>query len=90
MSLGDDQRVVLCSVVLISNPVAKLILRDHSSAVDLAKGAPCLAFLIAQIGLMDLAGSTTLLYYASEEAKEGEQAFLERRPANFSKFPRLP
>ncbi len=43
-----------------------------------------------QIGLMDLAGSTTLLYYASEEAKEGEQAFLERRPANFSKFPRLP
>jgi naphthoate synthase len=43
-----------------------------------------------QIGLMDLAGSTTLLYYSSEEAKEGEQAFLERRPANFSKFPRLP
>jgi naphthoate synthase len=43
-----------------------------------------------QIGLMDLAGSTTLLYYASEEAKEGEQAFLERRTPNFSKFPRLP
>jgi naphthoate synthase len=43
-----------------------------------------------QIGLMDLAGSTTLLYYLSEEAKEGEKAFLERRPANFSKFPRLP
>jgi naphthoate synthase len=43
-----------------------------------------------QIGLMDLAGSTTLLYYLSEEAKEGEKAFLERRPASFSKFPRLP
>jgi naphthoate synthase len=43
-----------------------------------------------QIGLMDLAGSATLLYYFSEEAKEGERAFLERRPANFSKFPRLP
>ena len=43
-----------------------------------------------QIGLMDLAGSTTLLYYSSEEAKEGEQAFLERRAPNFSKFPRLP
>ena len=43
-----------------------------------------------QIGLMDLAGNTTLLYYSSEEAKEGERAFLERRPANFSKFPRLP
>jgi naphthoate synthase len=43
-----------------------------------------------QIGLMDLAGSATLLYYMTEEAKEGEKAFLERRPADFSKFPRLP
>ena len=43
-----------------------------------------------QIGLMDLAGNTTLLYYLSEEAKEGEKAFIERRPADFSKFPRLP
>jgi len=40
--------------------------------------------------MMDLAGSATLLYYLSEEAKEGEKAFLERRPANFSKFPHLP
>jgi len=39
---------------------------------------------------MDLAGSATLLYYLSEESKEGERAFLERRPADFSKFPRLP
>ena len=43
-----------------------------------------------QIGLMDLAGTATLLYYSSQEAKEGEQAFLERRIPNFSKFPRLP
>lgn len=43
-----------------------------------------------QIGLMDLAGSATLLYYLSEEAKEGEKAFLEGRPADFSRFPRLP
>jgi naphthoate synthase len=43
-----------------------------------------------QVGLMDFAGNTTLLYYLSEEAKEGEKAFLERRPANFSQFPRLP
>jgi naphthoate synthase len=43
-----------------------------------------------QIGLMDLAGSATLLYYSSEEAKEGEQAFKERRAPDFSQFPRLP
>ena len=43
-----------------------------------------------QMGLIDLAGDATLLYYMSEEAKEGRQAFVERRPPDFSKFPRLP
>src|SRR5471030_503472 len=43
-----------------------------------------------QIGLLDLAGNATLLYYMSEEAQEGKQAFLEKRPPNFSQFTRLP
>lgn len=43
-----------------------------------------------QMGLLDLAGNATLLYYMSEEAQEGKQAFLERRAPEFSKFPRLP
>lgn len=43
-----------------------------------------------QMGLLDLAGNATLLYYMSEEAKEGKQAFIERRPPDFGKFPRLP
>ncbi len=43
-----------------------------------------------QIGLQDLAGNATLLYYLSEEAKEGKNAFVEKRKPNFSQFPRLP
>jgi len=43
-----------------------------------------------QMGLLDLAGNATLLYYMSEEAKEGKQAFVERRKPDFGKFPRLP
>jgi naphthoate synthase len=43
-----------------------------------------------QMGLLDLAGNATLLYYMSEEAKEGKNAYVEKRAPDFSKFPRLP
>lgn len=43
-----------------------------------------------QIGLQDLAGNATLLYYMTEEAKEGKNAFVEKRKPNFNKFERLP
>ncbi len=43
-----------------------------------------------QMGLLDLAGNATLLYYMTEEAQEGKNALLEKRKPNFAQFPRLP
>lgn len=41
-------------------------------------------------GVQQLAGDATLLYYMSEEAQEGRNAFIEKRPPRFDKFPRRP
>jgi naphthoate synthase len=41
-------------------------------------------------GIQQLGGDATLLYYLSEEAQEGRNAFLEKRNPDFSKFPRYP
>ncbi|MDP8959700.1 MAG: 1,4-dihydroxy-2-naphthoyl-CoA synthase [Actinomycetota bacterium] len=41
-------------------------------------------------GLQQLAGDATLLFYMTEEAQEGRNAFLEKRKPDFGKFPRLP
>ncbi|MFA6988942.1 MAG: enoyl-CoA hydratase-related protein, partial [Candidatus Gastranaerophilaceae bacterium] len=41
-------------------------------------------------GLQQLAGDATLLYYTTDEAKEGRNAFVEKRKPNFKKFPKFP
>jgi naphthoate synthase len=41
-------------------------------------------------GIQQLAGDATLLYYLTEEAKEGRNAFVEKRKPDFSKYPRFP
>ena len=41
-------------------------------------------------GIQQLAGDATLLFYLSEEAQEGRDAFLEKRRPRFDKFPRRP
>ncbi|MBU6187140.1 MAG: 1,4-dihydroxy-2-naphthoyl-CoA synthase [Synechococcales bacterium] len=43
-----------------------------------------------QVGLQELAGNATLLYYMTEEGSEGKEAFLEKRPPDFSRYPWLP
>ena len=41
-------------------------------------------------GVQQLAGDATLLYYMSEEAQEGRDAFVEKRRPEFDKFPKRP
>jgi len=48
------------------------------------------AALDGQVGLQEFAGNATLLYYMTEEAQEGKNAFLEKRDPDFDKFPKFP
>ena len=68
-----------CREMLLLSPLA---LRCLKSAMN----ADC----DGQAGLQELAGNATLLYYLTEEGKEGKQAFLEKRKPDFKKFKRLP
>jgi naphthoate synthase len=68
-----------CREILQHSPLA---LRCLKSALN----ADC----DGQIGLLDFAGNATLLYYMSDEAREGKTAYLEKRRPDFKKFPRLP
>jgi naphthoate synthase len=43
-----------------------------------------------QAGLQELAGNATMLYYMTEEGREGKQAFLEKRAPDFRQYPWLP
>ncbi len=68
---------------------AKEILEKSPLAIRLLKSA-FNAELDGQSGIQELAGNATLLYYMSEEAQEGKNAYNEKRKPDFSKFPRVP
>lgn len=68
---------------------AKEILEKSPLAIRLLKSA-FNAELDGQAGIQELAGNATLLYYMTDEAQEGKNAYLEKRKPDFSKFPRVP
>jgi len=68
---------------------AREILERSPLAVRLMKAA-INAASDGLAGQQQLAGDATLLFYMSEEAQEGRNAFNEKRKPDFGKFPRLP
>jgi len=75
----EAQTVGWCREILQHSPTA---LRCLKSALN----ADC----DGQAGLQELAGNATLLFYMSEEAKEGRDAFLAKRKPDFKRFARHP
>jgi naphthoate synthase len=75
----EAETISWCREILQNSPMA---LRCLKSALN----ADC----DGQAGLQELAGNATLLFYMSDEAKEGRDAFLEKRKPDFKRFKRLP
>ena len=79
--LADLERetVAWCREILKLSPLA---LRCLKSAFN--------ARTDGEAGIQELAGNATLLYYMTEEAQEGRNAYVEKRPPDFGRFPRVP
>jgi naphthoate synthase len=75
----EDTTIEWCRKILQKSPIALRMLKSSFNAE-----------LDGQAGIQELAGNATLLYYLSEEAKEGKNSFLEKRDPDFSKFTRFP
>ena len=68
---------------------AQEILEKSPLALRMIKGA-LNADCDGQAGLQQFAGDATMLFYMTEEAQEGRNAFKEKRKPNFKKYPKLP
>ncbi len=68
---------------------ARQILRHSPIAIRCLKAA-FNADCDGQAGLQELAGNATMLFYMTEEAQEGRDAFVEKREPDFSRFPWRP
>lgn len=75
----EDETVQWCEEMLSKSPTA---LRFLKAAMN--------ADTDGLAGLQQMAGDATLLYYTTDEAKEGRDAFKEKRKPDFDQFPRFP
>ncbi|MBL0063160.1 MAG: 1,4-dihydroxy-2-naphthoyl-CoA synthase [bacterium] len=75
----EEETVQWCQEMLAMSPMALRCLKAAFNAET-----------DGEAGIQELAGNATLLYYMSEEAQEGRNAYKEKRKPDFSKFKRLP
>ncbi|KAG2489664.1 hypothetical protein HYH03_011776 [Edaphochlamys debaryana] len=75
----EEETLVWCREMLRNSPTALRVLKAALNAAE-----------DGQAGIQELGGNATMLFYQSEEGNEGRQAYLEKRPPDFTKFKRLP
>ena len=75
----EAETVAWAQEMLAKSPLALRMLKGALNAVT--DGAA---------GMQQFAGDATMLYYMSEEAQEGRNAYVAKRPPDFSQFPRRP
>jgi naphthoate synthase len=79
LALLEHETVVWCRRMLQLSPIALRMLKGGFNAAD-----------DGLAGVQQLAGDATMLFYMTEEGQEGRNAYVERRPPDFSRFPRRP
>jgi naphthoate synthase len=75
----EEETVAWSRELLAKSPIALRMLKGALNAVT--DGAA---------GMQQFAGDATMLFYMSEEAQEGRDAYVAKRPPDFAKFPRRP
>jgi naphthoate synthase len=73
----EEETVQWCREMLALSPFALRLVKASFNAHE-----------DGYAGIQQLAHDTNLLFYASDEAKEGREAYKEKRAPDFSKFPR--
>ena len=75
----EDEYVQWAEEMMLLSPLALRMIKAGLNAE-----------LDGQAGIQELAGDATLLYYLTDEAQEGKNAFLEKRKPNFEQYPKFP
>ena len=75
----EEETVAWARKMLQHSPLALRMIKAGMNAAD-----------DGLAGIQQLAGDATLLYYLSEEAQEGRDAYVQKRKPDFSRFPRRP